>query len=152
MKKKKKIKIINGANLNMLGIREKGIYGTVDYDGLCIYIARACDEKDVQVDFFQSNSEGAIIDSLHSCYFEKYDGIVINPGAYTHYSYAIFDAIKAVSIPTVEVHISDISNREEFRKISVTAGACVAQIFGKGIDGYVDAINILLGDNNVRKN
>lgn len=141
----KKIMIVNGVNLNMLGIREKNIYGTTDYDGMCKYIAEKCKDKDVQLSFYQSNCEGALVDCLHKCYFDKFDGIVINPGAYTHYSYALFDAIKAIApLPVVEVHISKIDEREAFRHISVTAPACVGQIVGKGIDGYVEAVDMLL--------
>ncbi|MDE5655258.1 MAG: 3-dehydroquinate dehydratase [Clostridia bacterium] len=141
----KKIMIINGVNLNMLGIREKGVYGTLDYKGLCSYIADKCKDKDVELDFFQSNCEGEIVTCLHNCYFNSYDGVVINPGAHTHYSYAIYDAIKAISpIPVVEVHISDIHSREAFRQVSVTASACVAQICGKGYHGYVLAVEELL--------
>lgn len=139
-----KIMVINGVNMNMLGIREKDIYGQMSYTGLCEFIEKKASEKAVEVKFFQSNCEGAIVDCIHSCYFEKYDGIVINPGAYTHYSYAIFDAIKAAQTPTVEVHMSDISSRDEFRKISVTAPACIAQIYGKGAEGYIDAIDVLI--------
>ena len=98
----------------------------------------------MKIEIFQSNYEGRIIDILQNAYYEKIDGIVINPGAYTHYSYAIHDAIKAVSIPTVEVHLSDIHKREEFRKISVTAPACVLQIYGKGKEGYVEAVEYLI--------
>lgn len=141
----KKITVINGVNLNMLGIREKGVYGTLDYKGLCEYIADKIISYDVELRFFQSNSEGEIVDCIHSCYFEGYDGVVINPGAHTHYSYAIFDAIKAIApIPVVEVHISDIHSREDFRKISVTAPACVRQIAGMGYDGYIEAIKHLI--------
>ena len=129
----KKILIINGPNLNFLGIREKGIYGNDDYNSVCKYIKEKYENKDVKIDILQSNSEGKIIDFLQSAY-----------GAYTHYSYAIFDAIKSVSIPTVEVHLSNIHEREEFRKISVTAPACIAQIYGKGKDGYVEAVELLL--------
>lgn len=140
----KKIMIINGVNLNMLGIREKNIYGAMDYKGVCDYILDKC--KDIaDVEFYQSNCEGEIVDCLHKCYFEKYDGVVINPGAYTHYSYAIYDAIKAITpVPVVEIHISDIQSRESFRHISVTAPACIAQIAGKGIDGYVMAVQKLV--------
>ena len=102
-------------------------------------------ELGLEVKCFQSNIEGEIINFIHNAYFKKYDGIIINPGAYTHYSYAIFDAIKAVSIPTVEVHISNIHEREEFRKISVTAPACVKQIYGKGKEGYIEAVDYLIG-------
>lgn len=134
-----KIIVINGPNLNMLGIREKGIYGTTGYDQTCAYVRERCLEIGIETDFYQSNCEGELIDCLHRCYFDRYDGVVINPGAYTHYSYAIYDAIKAICLPVVEVHISDIHAREAFRAISVTAPACIAQICGKGIDGYVVA-------------
>ena len=140
----KKILIINGPNLNFLGIREKGIYGNDDYNSVYKYIKEKFENEDVKIEILQSNSEGKIIDFLQSAYFNKVDGIVINPGAYTHYSYAILDAIKSVAIPTVEVHLSNIHEREEFRKISVTAPACIDQIYGKGKEGYVEAVEILL--------
>ena len=137
-----KIVIINGPNLNMLGIREPGIYGEGTYNELLEFIREKADEMGVETDFFQSNSEGAIIDKIQECYGEA-DGIVINPGAYTHYSYAIHDAIKSVMIKAVEVHISDIHQREDFRKVSVTAPACIRQISGLGWDGYIEAIKEL---------
>ena len=141
----KKIFIINGPNLNFLGIRETGIYGNDNYDSLCSYIQeKVHDKKDVEIEIFQSNYEGRIIDIIQNAYYEKIDGIVINPGAYTHYSYVIHDAIKSVSIPTVEVHLSDIHRREDFRKISVTAPACVLQIYGKGKEGYVEAVEYIM--------
>ena len=141
----KKIMVVNGVNLNMLGIREKNIYGDSTYDGLCDYIREKCSYMPVKLSFFQSNCEGAIVDCLQKCYFEKYDGIVLNPGAYTHYSYALYDAIKSIApVKVVETHISDINTREEFRRVSVTAPACVAQISGQGFDGYVQAIRLLL--------
>lgn len=140
----KKIMIINGVNLNMLGIREKNIYGVMDYSKMCDYIREKCKDKQVELEFYQSNCEGKLVDCLHKCYFDKFDGIVINPGAYTHYSYALYDAIKAIApLKVVEVHISDINTRESFRHISVTAPACVAQVVGKGINGYVEAVDIL---------
>ncbi|MDE7078507.1 MAG: 3-dehydroquinate dehydratase [Clostridia bacterium] len=140
----KKIMVINGVNLNMLGIREKNIYGEATYDGLCEYIRSKCNDTSVELEFFQSNHEGAIIDCMQKCYFDGFDGIVINPGAHTHYSYALYDAIKSIApIPVVEVHISDIRSREDFRKVSVTAPACIAQISGKGFDGYVEAVKML---------
>jgi len=144
-----KILIINGPNLNMLGIREPSIYGTMDYKGLCKYIEEEAKKRDISVDFFQSNSEGEIIDEIQQT-LNKYDGLVINPGAYTHYSYAIHDAIKSVEnhVPTVEIHISDIKNREPWREISVTAPACIKQISGHGICGYVEAIDFLLETKN----
>ncbi len=141
----KKILIINGPNLNFLGIREKNIYGNDNYETMCKYIMEHFSERNIKIEIFQSNHEGRIIDRLQEAYHEGIDGIVINPGAYTHYSYAIFDAIKSVSIPTVEVHISNIHEREEFRKISVTAPACVKQIYGKGKEGYIEAVDYLIG-------
>lgn len=139
-----KIEIINGPNMNMLGIREPGIYGKTTYKDLCGMLEKYCGEKGVQPHFFQSNCEGEIITRIHECYFEKVEGIVINPAAYTHYSYAIFDALKTVNIPAVEVHISDIEKREDFRKNSVITPACVARIAGEEINGYMHAIDILV--------
>ena len=137
-----KIMIINGPNLNMLGIREKNIYGTFTYEDLCRYIETYPNykEKDIDFTFLQTNHEGEIVDYLHKAYTEKYDGIVLNAGGYTHTSVAIHDAIKAVSIPTVEVHISNIHAREEFRKVCMTSSACVGQITGLGKLGYVLAV------------
>lgn len=138
-----KIMVINGPNLNMLGIREKNIYGTKDYKDICKYIQHEGEKRGHQLDIFQSNIEGEIINFIQKAYFEKYDGIIINPGAFTHYSYAIHDAIKGVEVPTIEVHLSNVHKREEFRKISVTAPACVGQIAGFGEVGYILAINAL---------
>ena len=137
-----KIMVINGPNLNMLGIREKNIYGTFTYEDLCKYIETYPNykEKDIDFTFLQTNNEGEIVDYLHKAYTEKYDGIVLNAGGYTHTSVAIHDAIKAVSIPTVEVHISNIHAREEFRKVCMTSPACVGQITGLGKLGYVLAV------------
>ena len=137
-----KIMVINGPNLNMLGIREKNIYGTFTYEDLCKYIETYPNykEKDIDFTFLQTNHEGEIVDYLHKAYTEKYDGIVLNAGGYTHTSVAIHDAIKAVSIPTVEVHISNIHAREEFRKVCMTSPACVGQIIGLGKLGYVLAV------------
>ncbi len=140
----KRIFIINGPNLNFLGIREKKIYGNEDYESLCLYIRGNFSPEDVNIEIFQTNYEGKIIDILQRAYYEKVDGIVINPGAFTHYSYAIFDGLKSVSIPAVEVHLSNIHEREEFRKISVTAPACVKQIHGKGKEGYIEAVTYLI--------
>ena len=139
-----KILIINGPNLNFLGIREKNIYGTRDYDYLLHMIARKGEQCGCPIEVFQSNHEGAIIDRIQDAYFDGTQGIVINPGAYTHYSYAIHDALASVTIPKVEIHISDITKREEFRKISVTAPACDKQIYGHGLDGYLEAVDFLL--------
>lgn len=137
-----KIMVINGPNLNMLGIREKDIYGTFTYEDLCKYIETYPNykEKDIDFTFLQTNYEGEIVDFIHKAYTEKYDGIVLNAGGYTHTSVAIHDAIKAVSIPTVEVHISNIHAREEFRKVCMTSPACVGQITGLGKLGYVLAV------------
>ena len=137
-----KIMIINGPNLNMLGIREKNIYGTFTYEDLCKYIETYPNykEKDIDFTFLQTNHEGEIVDFIHKAYTEKYDGIVLNAGGYTHTSVAIHDTIKAVSIPTVEVHISNIHAREEFRKVCMTSPACVGQITGLGKLGYVLAV------------
>ena len=137
-----RIMVINGPNLNMLGIREKNIYGTFTYEDLCKYIETYPNykEKDIDFTFLQTNHEGEIVDFIHKAYTEKYDGIVLNAGSYTHTSVAIHDAIKAVSIPTVEVHISNIHAREEFRKVCMTSPACVGQITGLGKLGYVLAV------------
>lgn len=138
-----KIMVINGPNLNMLGVREKDIYGLDNLEIIEKMVEEECKKRMHTVEFFQSNSEGAIIDNIHRAYFEKFDGIIINPGAYTHYSYAIHDAIKAVNIKTVEVHLSNIHSREEFRSKSVTASACIGQISGFGKIGYLLGIYAL---------
>ncbi|MEE0944189.1 MAG: type II 3-dehydroquinate dehydratase [Clostridia bacterium] len=139
--------IINGPNLNMLGIREPGVYGNDSYEGLLEKIRNKADEIGIEVEFFQSNCEGELIDKIQSAY-GKMDGIVINPGAYTHYSYAIHDALKAVGVPAIEVHISNIHTREEFRHKSVTAPACKGQICGLGLDGYLLALEALVNAKN----
>ena len=139
-----KIMVIHGPNLNMLGIREKGVYGSRSLDDLCRDLKQEGERRGHTLAFYQSNSEGALIDAIHRAYFERYDGLVINPGAYTHYSYAIYDALKAIApIPAVEVHLSDIHAREEFRRVSVTAPACIAQIAGHGEAGYGMALDAL---------
>ncbi len=140
----KKITVINGPNLNFLGIRKKSIYGHETYETLVAMIKNKAEQLKIGVDVFQSNSEGAIIDKLQKCYMDHVDGIVINPGAYTHYSYAIRDAIESISIPTIEVHISNIYERETFRHTSVTKCVCMDQIFGKGLDGYCMAMEKLI--------
>lgn len=137
-----KFLIINGPNLNLLGSREPEIYGKSGYETLVETVKAAALGMDSQADVFQSNHEGDIIDRIHSAR-GVYDGIVINPGAYTHYSYAILDALKAVDVPAVEVHISNIHKREEFRHKSVTAAGCVGQICGLGIYGYIAAMGYL---------
>lgn len=140
-----KILIINGPNLNFLGIREKEVYGTQDYDHLLGMIAEKGEKEHCRIEVFQSNHEGAIIDRIQDAYFDQTEGLIINPGAYTHYSYAIHDALASVTtMKKVEVHISDITSREAFRKISVTAPACDKQIYGKGLEGYLLAIDFLL--------
>ncbi|EOU1703934.1 type II 3-dehydroquinate dehydratase [Clostridium perfringens] len=138
-----KIMVINGPNLNLLGIREKEIYGAKDFNQVIDYIKEEGKELGLEVNCFQSNIEGEIINFIHNAYFKKYDGIIINPGAYTHYSIAIYDALKGVEIPTVEVHLSNIHKREEFRHKSVTAPACIGQISGFGEYGYIMAMNAL---------
>lgn len=137
-----KIQVINGPNLNMLGIREPEIYGSLTLDEINRQLIKKGEELDLTLDFFQSNHEGAIIDKIQECY-GKIDGIVINPGAYTHYSIAIRDALAAVGIPTVEVHLSDINSREDFRKISVIKSVCMKQIWGKGVQSYTEALEFL---------
>ncbi|MBQ7066915.1 MAG: 3-dehydroquinate dehydratase [Lachnospiraceae bacterium] len=140
-----KILVINGPNLNFLGIREPGVYGTIDYNGLLEMIAKKGEEENCRIEVFQSNHEGAIIDRLQDAYFDGTEGIVINPGAYTHYSYAIRDALSSITtMKKVEVHISDITKREGFRANSVTKDACDYQIYGKGLDGYLLAIDYLI--------
>lgn len=139
-----KILVINGPNLNMLGIREPSLYGSGTYQALCDQIQSYCEEKSIAVDFYQSNHEGALVDRIQQAYFDGTHGIVINPGAYTHTSIALLDAVKSVSIPTVEVHISKVEEREAFRQISYIRAACVATITGKGFDGYLEAIDILM--------
>ena len=137
-----KILIINGPNLNMLGVREPEIYGGTTYAQLCELLLRHAEEAGAAVECYQSNHEGDLVDKIQSAY-DSTDGIVINPGAYTHTSIALLDALKAVSIPTVEVHISDPDEREPFRKISFVRAACVATIKGHGINGYIEAIDFL---------
>lgn len=139
-----KILVINGPNLNFLGIRDVNTYGKQDYEYLKRLIQKKADEMGIEVECFQSNHEGAIIDRIQQAYFDGTSGIVINPGAYTHYSYAIYDALLSYdTIPMVEVHISDINSRDEFRKISVTAPACNLQIVGHGLEGYLEAMEYI---------
>ena len=138
-----KILVINGPNLNMLGIREPAHYGHETYDDLLARIRAHAAARGVEVECYQSNHEGGLVDAIQSA-FGAIDGIVINPGAYTHTSIAILDAAKAVSLPMVEVHISDVNAREEFRRISYIRAACIATISGHGTDGYLEAIDLLL--------
>ena len=140
-----KILVINGPNLNMLGIREPDHYGRETYADLVAKIERHCNEKGIDVEQYQSNHEGDLVDKIQSAY-KNADGIVINPGAYTHTSIAILDAVKAVGIPTVEVHISKVEEREDFRQISYVRLACVKTITGHGTNGYIEAIDFLAED------
>ena len=138
-----RILVINGPNLNMLGIREPDIYGKNTYADLCALIESYAAEKNVEIKIFQSNHEGSIVDEIQSA-FGKFDGIVINPAAYTHTSVAILDALKSVAIPAVEIHISDVSKREDFRQISYAGMACEKSFIGLGFDGYLRGIDYLL--------
>ena len=137
-----KILVINGPNLNMLGVREPDQYGRETYADLVAKIQRHCAARGVEAEVFQSNHEGALVDAIQGAYGTA-DGIVVNPAAYTHTSIALLDAVKAVSIPTVEVHISKVEEREDFRQISYIRQACVATITGHGTDGYLEAIDLL---------
>lgn len=139
-----KLLVINGPNINFLGIREKSIYGNENYEDLLSIIGEKSEEIGSQTEVFQSNHEGAIIDRIQDAYFDGTEGIVINPGAYTHYSYAIRDALASIPFLKVEVHISDISKREDFRKNSVTKEVCNHQIYGKGLGGYLEAMEWIL--------
>lgn len=140
----KQITVINGPNLNLLGAREPDIYGAETLDAIAARLESAAEALGAALSFFQSNSEGALIDRIHRCLPDGCGGIIINPGAYSHYSYAIYDALRAVPIPAVEVHLSNIGAREAFRRDSVTAGACVGQICGFGGYGYELALMALL--------
>lgn len=137
------ILVINGPNINMLGIREPDIYGSENYETLCENVKKCAVELGVEVELFQSNHEGSLVDEIQKAY-GKIDGIVINPGAYTHTSIALLDAVKAVGIPTVEVHISAVEKREDFRQVSFVRAACVKTITGHGIKGYEEAIQFLV--------
>ena len=137
-----KIIVINGPNLNLLGKREPEIYGVETLEDILMWLEKNIDNEDTKIDWFQSNHEGEIIDCIHNA-IGKFDGILINPGAYTHYSYAIRDAISGAAIPTVEVHLSDINNREEFRKISVIESVCIHHVMGMGKEGYLEGIHFL---------
>ena len=143
-----KILVLNGPNLNMLGIRQPEIYGSTSYSDLVAMIQAEADQIGVEVSFFQSNHEGSLVDAIQQAYFDKVDGIIINPGAYTHTSVALLDAVKGVSIPTVEVHISDPDTREEFRHISYIRLAGVATVKGHGLPGYLEALHLLCDPKN----
>ena len=140
----KKILILNGPNINMLGVREKSVYGTATYEDLCKMIRYKAKELQIEVEIKQSNSEGQLVDWIQQCYGTK-DGIIMNPGAYTHYSVAILDALKSVNVPAIEVHISNIHQREEFRHHCVTTAGCIGQICGLGLQGYLLALDYLAG-------
>ena len=137
-----KLLIVNGPNLNMLGIRERNLYGAQDYDALCDFLCAQAQRLNVEIELFQSNHEGAIVDAIQSAY-GRMDGIVINPAAYTHTSVAILDALKAVSLPAVEVHLTDVNAREDFRRISYARLACETTFAGYGFDGYRMAMEYL---------
>ena len=139
-----KILVINGPNINMLGIREPEHYGKETYAVLTEKIRNHCEKKNIEVNIYQSNHEGDLVDKIQEAYFEGADGIVINPGAYTHTSVAILDALKSVGIPAVEVHISDVSKREDFRQISFVRSYCIKTIAGHGFAGYLEAMDELL--------
>ena len=139
-----KLMVLNGPNLNFLGIREPSHYGTETYDELLNKIHAHAYGRGVEVCCLQSNHEGQLVDWIQQAYYEKYDGIVINPGAYTHTSIALLDAVKSVGIPTVEIHISDVTKREDFRQISYIRAACIASVIGKGTDGYLQAMDLLI--------
>ncbi len=143
-----KILVLNGPNINMLGIREPEIYGSLTYDDLVSMITKRCENKGIEVQCLQSNHEGTLVDYIQQAYFDKVDGIVINPAAYTHTSVAILDALKAVSIPTVEVHISKVDERESFRQLSYVSYYASRTIIGKGFEGYLEAIDFLADGGN----
>ena len=139
-----KILVLNGPNLNMLGIREPEVYGSSTYEDLCEMIKSYCKENNIDVEIHQSNCEGKLVSMIQQAYFDKVDGIVFNPAAYTHTSIALLDALKSVNIPCVEVHISDVSVREDFRQVSYIRSACFKSIMGEGFNGYISAIKALI--------
>jgi len=138
-----KLMVLNGPNINLTGIREKGVYGVMTYEDIVAYIKREAQARGHEVTVRQSNHEGQLIDWIQEAYFEGYEGIIMNPGAYTHTSYALHDAIKSVPLPTVEVHLSNVHAREAFRRVSLTAPACVGQLCGFGPKGYILAMDAL---------
>lgn len=143
-----KVLVINGPNLNFLGIREKSVYGDKTYDDLQIYLRKKAEELEMEIEIYQSNGEGFIINKIQDAYFKKFDAIIINAGAYTHYSYAIRDAISSVHIRTIEVHLSDIDNREPFRRVSVIRDVCEKAFYGKHFLSYGEALEYLNQYNN----
>lgn len=138
-----KLLILNGPNLNLLGLREPDIYGRQNYAALVRFCEDTCREADISCKVFQSNHEGALVDAIQQAYFDRVDGMIINPAAYTHTSVALLDAVKAVGIPTVEVHVSDPDSREDFRHVSYIRAACIAAIRGHGLPGYLEALHLL---------
>lgn len=140
-----KILVLNGPNINFLGIREKGIYGSEDYNTLVATLAEKAKNEDHELEVYQSNYEGGLIDKIQEAYHNGTEGIIINPGAFTHYSYALRDALGSVEIPKIEVHISNVHKREEFRHLSVTAPVCTGQVVGLGLKGYALAMDYLTG-------
>ena len=138
-----KFLVMNGPNINMLGVREPDIYGKQDYKALCQLVRDTAAELGDEVELFQSNHEGALVDAIQQAYFDRVDGMIINPAAYTHTSVALLDAVKAVGIPTVEVHVSDPDRREDFRHVSYIRAACIATIRGHGLPGYLEALHLL---------
>ena len=138
-----KLLVINGPNLNFLGIREKGIYGSESYEGLVERLQEKAKQDGIELECFQDNGEGAIIDRIQKAYFDKTDGIIINPGAYAHYSIAIRDALASIEVPKIEVHISNVYKREEFRHKSVITSVCTGEILGLGLKGYFLAIDAM---------
>ena len=139
-----KILVINGPNINFLGIREKGIYGEQNFEYLLDLLEEKAKQEKIEIETFQSNGEGEIIDRIQKAYYDQVDGLIINPGAYTHYSIAIRDALASIEVPKIEVHISNVHKREEFRHISVTAPVCTGQVVGLGLQGYLLAVDYLL--------
>ena len=138
-----KITVINGPNMNLLGVREPAIYGQETYEDLCRKIRQYAAERGVETDFYQSNHEGDLVDRIQACLGHT-DGIILNPASYTHTSIALLDALKAVGVPTVEVHVSDLSTRENFRQFSYVRAACIANVMGHGTNGYLEAVDLLL--------
>ena len=138
-----KLLVINGPNLNLLGLRKPAIYGSQNYESLLTLVRAACDAEGIEVGFAQSNHEGALVDAIQQAYFDRVDGMIINPAAYTHTSVALLDAVKAVGIQTVEVHVSDPDSREDFRHVSYIRAACIATIRGHGLPGYLEALHLL---------
>jgi 3-dehydroquinate dehydratase-2 len=141
-----KLLVLNGPNLNFIGIREPNIYGKETYSDLCNFLSECVKDKNVELEIKQSNHEGELVDFIQQAYYDKVDGIIINPGAYTHTSIALLDAVKSVNIKTIEVHLSDVTKREDFRQVSYIRMACVKSIMGKGFLGYKEAIEYFLNN------